>query len=123
MIYPLLSRPPSSERLMGAVRSRASVPGGGSVSRQPGLRQRPALHAQPRTPGEPLPVPLPQPRLLYGPRLQQPALHPALPGGRPLPPLNHQQLLPDPLHLLPLPSIHEQPRQRPGVQDGDRGGS
>lgn len=110
---------PASERLMGAVSSRVGLPGGGSVSRQPGLR--PALHVQSRASGEPLPVPLPQPQLLHGP--QRPVLQPTLPGRRPLPLLNHHQhLLPGPLRLLPLPSVHEQPRQRPGVQDGDGGG-
>lgn len=116
--YPLLSCLPASERLMGAVSSRVSIPGRGSVSRQPGLR--PALHVQSRAPGEPHSVPLAQPRLLHGP--QQPVLHPALTGRRPLPLLNHRQLLPGPLHLLPLPSLHEQPRQWPGVQDGAGGG-
>lgn len=106
---------------MGAVSSRVSVPGGGSLSGQPGPRQRPALHAQPRAPGEPLSVPLTQPRLLHGPHPQQPALHPPLPGRRSLPPPD-QQLLPCPLRLLPRASLHEQPRQRPGVQDGVRGG-
>lgn len=122
VIDPLLSCLPASERLMGADGSRVSIAGGCSVSWWPGLRQRPSLHAQPGAPRKPLPVPLAQPRLLNGPRLQQPTLHPALPGRRPLPPLNHQQLLPVARHLLPLPSIHEQLRQRPGVQDGDRGG-
>lgn len=112
----------SSERLMGAVGPRDSTTGGGSLSRQPGLRQHPALHAQPRTPGEPLSVPLPQPRLLHRHGVQQPALHPPLPGGRSLSLLNHQQQLPSPLRLLLLPFLHEQPRQWPGVQDGDRGG-
>lgn len=89
------------------------------MSGQPGLRQRAALHAQPGPPGEPVPVPLPQPRLLHGPSLQQPALHPALPGGSPLPPPDHQQHLHGPQQLLPLPLLHGRPHQRPGVKDGD----
>lgn len=119
MTHPFLCCLPSPERLVGAVWAS----GGGSVSGQPGLRQRPTLHAQPRTSREPLSVPLPEPKLLAGPRLQQPALHSALSGGCPLSPFNlHQHLPHHTLLLLPLPPLHEQPRHRSGDQDGDGGG-
>lgn len=121
MIYPLLSQLLDLERLMGAVCSRASIPGGGPLSGQLGLCRCTTLHAQPRPTREPLPVPLTQPRLHHGPCLHCPVLHPALTGGCSLPPFNQQQLLSCPHLLFHLPPIHEQPSQRPGVQDGDRG--
>lgn len=113
-MIPLLS---SSERLVGAVHSRVSNPGGGAVHRQPALRC--TFHVQPRTSGQPVSVPLPQPWFLHG--HQQPALHPALPGRCPLPLVNFQPL-PAPFHLLPLPPLHEQSHQWPDVQNGERGG-
>lgn len=119
-VLPLSSYFPALAWLMGPARPRTSVPGGRPLSGEPGLCQRSTLHAQPRAPREPVPVPLPQPRLLHGRCPQQPAVHPAFTGGRPLPPANKQQHLLR-LLLLPLPPIHQQPCQRPGVQDGDGG--
>lgn len=105
-----------SERLVGTAGPGVGLTGGASVHRQSGVGS--TLPGQSGPPGEPVPVPLAQPLLLH----EQPALRPAPAGGRPLPPLDPEHLLPPLLHLLLLPPLHEQPHRRPGVQDGGGGG-